>query len=445
MIRDASIAFAMRAAGAGLWFGYTVALANYLGQQQFGSLLYILSFVLIAPPVAGLGVEFVTLKYGAIYGSADDMPNISGLLCDGYIIALLVGIILLSSLCALSSQYDDLPIIYSPRIAIITSLCVCLGILSAINRSALRSLHSISKATLGQNIIRPALSVLLSTVFFLDGSLELYRAALSLFLAYLLSFVLEIFWLRGYGLTISAFKIKRFLSHIRVGLGMWPGDAAGAVLQRAAGLVMGAIVSIEVAALYLAAERVAALANFVPDAVRMASGPKIASAGVGGKGALQKVVDDTSFLLFVPGLISIIFVGVSSFFILGLLGESFRAATPIVLVLLIGQVSWFALGPSNIVLNLAGGHIQRSQITVCAALVLIIFVALLTHRFGIMGAAYGVFLVTWLESGALCWAVYNRFGVRSGVLLHPKLILSVPRRHRSAMAVVKRAFSRFRF
>ena len=170
------------------------------------------------------------------------------------------------------------------------------------------------------------------------------------------------------------------------------------LLGRIGGIIVGLVLGLEAAALYIAAERIAALGQFLTDAVRIAAGPKVARAARQAEtepGALQHAVRHASLLMFLAGSAGALGLAVLGYPLLWLLGPEYIKAYPVVLLLLLGQTSWTVLGPTAMVMNMTGLERSRSVGTVVAAFAAGGVAWIGASIMGISGAALGYAAVSW--------------------------------------------------
>ena len=197
--------------------------------------------------------------------------------------------------------------------------------------------------------------------------------------------------------------------NLRIAAVIWPGDAAGSLFLRAASIIVAFTIGIQAAGLYLAAERIAQLGTFLTDAVRTAVGPAIARASIAGR---QEQVSLASVLMLASGIVGGITLGGLGWVFLWFFGPEYLAATPILWLLLLAQVSWTVFGATALVMNISGLEKERTFISIITAMVLI--GVLIFARTGIQTAVLFC-LMCWLLN-LWCWAVLRtRANLTSGV------------------------------
>lgn len=418
MIRDAGIALLLRLVGTALWLGYTIVLARLLSPEDFGLVLYALNALLIATPLASLGFEMAVMRFGAHYWQMGDRHAFGSLLREGRIMASMGGVLCLLSLLLATALRLETPITADWALAAIIGLCIPLSAIMTIHRDALHAAGRLAAALMGFTVTRAILpligSVLLGALGLLTpvSALALYAGSLGL------SLIVEsvhLSRLRGNGnASDGPHDTQARRRHLAVALGAWPGEIAWVSIVRATGLVVGLALSLETAALFLLAQRVAALSQYLAEAVRTAAAPQIARTA-SDPTALQNSVSKASALTFaVDGAAKLGLIAVG-WAILLLFGEIYLPAYPVLVVLILGEINRAFLGSPALVMSMAGLQKERSVATIAAAIVMVGASWLGAAWFGPIGAATAYALTVWALNGWLAWRAYKRLDVRCGL------------------------------
>ena len=422
LIRDAGIALVLRIAGAVLWLLYMLILARLLSQRDFGLVLFAINLILIATPLATCGYETVTVRFGADYWRRSEHARFRALLKEARFFAVLGGGV--CALCLLAADVIGitLPITGDPGFSGIVGLSIIASALMSIHRDALRSADRMVKAMLGFSVTRALVPLAGSIVLGATGQLSA-NAALSLYLLSLvLSVALEIWWIGRLGFKARGDRTPQPSDwagqklHLALALWVWPGDVAGAALMRTSGIVVGLTLGLQQAALFFAAERVAALAQFLADAVRMAAAPKLAQTGrpADQKANSQKVLSEASLLMCVAGGAGAVVLAILGWPLLALMGEPYTNAFPVLLVLLLAHLSWALLGPTALAMNMMGLGRQRSVSTFVAAGAGAIGSWYCALHFGLLGVAASFAAVLWALNGIQAAQLYRNLQLKSG-------------------------------
>ncbi len=182
-------------------------------------------------------------------------------------------------------------------------------------------------------------------------------------------------------------------------------------------LVLGALVNIEIAAVYIAAQRLALFVDFPLDAIRTSSGPALARAFADKQqSAYRAAVAEVSGVYAVGGLLGAAAVVTGGFPVLLLFGAHYTQGFGILLILVLGRLSSAILGPASIVMNLTDQEGAFSVVNGISVLMLLILVGAGAVAAGAVGAAVGAGISSWFSSIVLSVLIRRRHGMWIGLL-----------------------------
>ena len=163
----------------------------------------------------------------------------------------------------------------------------------------------------------------------------------------------------------------------------------GPILNQISIVILGAMDGNAAAGQYGAAVRISYLIQPFIVAQNIAIGPMVADLLANGNRAeLQRITRVGTRLVFLAASASAAVVVVFGQWILGLLGEEFASAYPVLVVLIGGSLMFSAAGPASMLLNMSGNHDASAKILgLCAVVNLILLLGLIPH-FGALGAAW---------------------------------------------------------
>ena len=373
---------------------------------DFGAIFIAINIILVGGQIATIGYDVTVLRLAPSMYKEGELPAVSSLLKEARTAALLGGVMigLLIYLVAWIEQ-GYISTLDLTSLTLIACSIVITGIM-AIHRDVLRSSGMLASALLGSAIIRPTLPLLVCILLAIfddvtvNAALTAYTFGLLCGLAFEFQRISSLRLPKTAGLTFH---------NLRIAAVIWPGDAAGSLFLRAASIIVAFTIGIQAAGLYLAAERIAQLGTFLTDAVRTAVGPAIARASIAGR---QEQVSLASVLMLASGIVGGITLGGLGWVFLWFFGPEYLAATPILWLLLLAQVSWTVFGATALVMNISGLEKERTFISIITAMVLI--GVLIFARTGIQTAVLFC-LMCWLLN-LWCWAVLRtRANLTSGV------------------------------
>jgi O-antigen/teichoic acid export membrane protein len=182
-------------------------------------------------------------------------------------------------------------------------------------------------------------------------------------------------------------------------------------------LVLGLVSTPVVVGGFFVAERLAQLIALPMLVVSAVIQPWLASAYADGDSErLQRVVTQAVHTGLWPTLLAAIVVVFGAETMLGLFGDPFRTAAPVLLVLVAGHVATALLGPNPQILVMTGHQAVSLRIAAAAAAVNVLLLAMLVPAFGALGAAWATFAGSAVAGVAALRAVRARLGIHSSVL-----------------------------
>lgn len=410
---------AIRVVGIVLIFVYSVFIARIFGDQVFAVFQLYLSFCTFFAYFLSAGFESATIKYASNYWALRDLPGIAGIFFQAHKSMLLhLFILTLIVFGAVVFRFNT-PLTTEFSVASIVLIGTYFHACSAIHRDLLRATDRVLNSTFSQNLVRPVVPLVAALIIacFQEKNVN-ELGILMLFSGGLVSgFVFELYQLQRIGIPFRLQRGLDYAEHAAYARRIFVGDMAHIGVYRVPALVVGSLFDLKVAALYFAADRIAALSQFVVEGVQLASGPPVAVAAASGdRSELQGAVSFSSLLAFVTGIPLMVFLGVTGVFVLELFGESFRDAYPQLLMLVFGYGSLSLFGPTPMFGNMAGLERERAWITY-SALVVASAISLAAVFYNNMylasvGAATGLF---WLHLG-MAIVLWKKCNVLAGPL-----------------------------
>lgn len=418
MIRAATLALFMRVLGTGIWLLYTVAMARILSQSEFGTVMYAINLALILAPVATLGFETSTLKHASNYWQKGAFAAFSGMLSQARRMTLWGGGIFIAAMIAANISGVRSPVSGDLFIAGLTGVSIAAAAMMGIHRDTLRAADKLVWAFLGFSILRTLLPLLLSLGLYAMGILDVVSALLAFTAALFVSLFTE-FWVLGrLNLPKAELNPEQITAHWAVARGTWLGDMAHVVLMRSPAVCMGLILDLRFLALFLAAERISNLGQFLTDAVRTAAAPELARAcDTQAEMSVRRAgISQVSKLMLKSGVADALLLAAIGWPVLYLMGPEFTVAYPLILAAILVQIGWTIPGPTAMIMNMAGLERQRTLWTCLAALILVVCLFTLVPTGQPIAALYIQAIVVW---GLNIWQVLQikrKLAVWSGLL-----------------------------
>lgn len=417
MGRDALVLLSMRVVGTFFWLGYTVVLARTLSQPDFALVLYVVNFSMIAVLVVTLGRDVALLRLVSQSWKLGAHSAARRMLAKSRRAVFLSSVLLTAALVISSVLGLDTPMTSSPLIALLSGLITMAGAQMGLNRDTLRSLDKVWQSQIGFNFVRtviPAVGALLVHMSFNMNA----KMALVLFLVALgLSIMIEEAILRKVQwVDDPKASAPDSADVMRAGLRLWPGNIANAVQMRIAGLVAGLAFEPETAALFLAAERIANLAQFPIAAAGQAAGPRVAQAALLNLRETQSELSNAGLLMLVGSLIGCIGAATLAWPGLWMLGPDYLAALPMTLILIAAHLSWAIFGFGQDALNLTGNHHIYRNVAVIMAIIGTFTTSLIAIKFGPLAMAWAYCAIWWTTNIVFVLALYATNRLKAGAI-----------------------------
>ncbi len=406
----------MRVAGTLFWMGYTIILARTLSREDFALTLYVVNFSMIAVLIVTLGRDVALLRLASQAWEVGAHSAVRQMLAKSRKAVLLASVLLTAVLLGAWATGLDTPVTASPEIALLSGLITLAGAQMGLNRDTLRSVGKVWQSQVGFNFIRtivPATGAI-ALYFLVEMSAEL---ALIVFLVALgLSVLVEEVILRrlSWQDDLSAPQPDQ-AELMRAGLQLWPGNIANAVQMRIGGLVAGLALAPEIAALFLAAERIANLAQFPIAAAGQAGAPRVAQAASRSMRDTQIELGKAGLLMFLGALVGCFGAALVAWPALWALGTEYLAALPLTLILVCAHLSWAVFGFGQNALNLTGHHHVYRNVAVTASLAGACIMSLVAAEYGSLAMAWAYCGMWWATNLGFVLALYMNTRLQTGL------------------------------
>ena len=406
----------LRGAGALTWLAYTWLLAQVLPPDQLGSMLTILALAGLLSGLLTSGWAQLILRDGArLWATAQPgaMTTLlahafTGLALRGFALALLLGALL-----------GTTQIATLPRAPVTLCLAVATPLLMALLgllASARRAQGALVPALFSQTVLRamlPLAACALYTQFAqltLSTSLWIYTTGVLL--------CLPLAWPQS--APPEAYKLDRASLNA-----LTTAQAGWMLLRHLDVIILTLVASPSQAALYLVARRLAGLLALLFDALRSALAPTLSVAyyrrdGFGGLAAR------TNLGFFLIGGGAATGLAVLGPLALPLFGDTFQAATSLLIWLTLGQAAPALFGATGMLMSMTDMERPRAILIWCAlplSAAALLYGA--THSLHMLAVATA--LTQLIFAAACAIALAQRHGILPGLtaLLHPKLRFKV--------------------
>lgn len=430
MLNDMVVVTSMKVAGTALWLLYTVLLAQLMPADDYGLVMYAITVLSIVGPLTCFGLNSAMLRHGSVYWHQGRPGALAGLLGEARRVIALASVAGAAGVAALF--HAALGIGDQVGGAVVAIVAAGLPLYGAmdLHRETLRAVDRVVAGFLGFNILRSLLPGLAAAALAAGGWLTVETAIGGFVGGLLVIAVLDSVRIAGlHRLHGAGRDATDRPAWYRIARPMVLAEALGYWLARGDILIVGAMLDLRSAAIYLTAQRLAVLVTFVLDAVRLTLEPMVARRFADrDQAGLQALMARGSLASFASGLPIALAIGGGGWLLLGLYGTEFREGWPVLAILILGQASTIWAGPVAAVLRMTGLERALTTILVACAVAIAVVVPAGIHLGGVEGAAIAAALVTVASNVAYLVVVRRRLGLICGPgsgMLDPALMRSL--------------------
>lgn len=408
--RGTLLAFVLKLIGAGLAFGFNVAVARVLGAEGAGLYFLALAVTTIGSVVGRIGLDNTLLRFVATRAAHEDWGGVKGVYALGMRMAVAVsGAVTLMVFFA--APWIAAALLSKPELAEPLrwmSLSILPFALLNLHAESLKGLKRIRDAMLLQGVGVPLVGLLL--IVPLASSSGVSGASFAYLSGTVLVALLGVWaWrkaMAGHASETGVFELRELWASCRPLFMVSFLNLA--VLPWMPLFLLGIWASSEDVGIFGAALRVAALVSFMLVTINNVVAPKFAELHARGDIAILSQTAQRSAMLITllasPLLLGLIFGGQ---WVMGIYGKEFEQGALILAILAVGQFVNAFTGSVGFVLMMGGQEGAAWQALLYSVLTSLVLCVLLTPMFGMVGTAVAV-----MASGILKNALLVRYCIK---------------------------------
>ena len=403
--------FVTRVAAAGAALGLHALLARLLGADQYGTYSYVLACLGIAVSLAGVGLDLSLVRFVAAYRARAAWPELGGLWRWSRRVVLgAAGVIAAVAALSLGLLGRDLDA------SLVRTGWIACGVLPVaallrLGEARLLGLKQVARAHLPDGVLRPAVTAGLAVLtvglwgFTLSGpsAMGIHLLAMSGAAAVVLVLGRNAFRLVPRDVRMR-YEARTWM---RVSLPLW-GEAAVRVLSNRVDVIMvGALLGMAEAGVFVVASRLAELIVFGAHASQVAARPQIAESHA--RNDLRGVQDAVTVAatwatLFAVGAGLLLVAWRAP--LLGLFGAEFVAGAAVLVILAAANLVAASTALVDSILNMTGHELVTARITAAVLAFKLPLLWFAIQSWGIEGAALAA------ASAAICGRLWGWSYVR---------------------------------
>lgn len=412
-------AYVVQISAVGITYGLNVALARWLGVEQYGVYVTAYNTVLLLAVLGGMGFRFSSLKFIALYVEQQAWSNYKGFIRLGSL-AISGTTLMFTGLASLFIWQLYAPSVNRDRL-LIGVWAVPLYALFEFYADVVRSAGNVLVALIFSRVLRPLLILILSAILLQIGSASALLPLLALHIS-TTTILLGLMWLLSGKLKHPIQTVRTtYMPRIWLTLSGYLLLVQGVAMtqDRVPVLAVSLLLSEVNAGLYSVAFRLATLLTLSLDAAGLVFAARIAPLHATGQ---IKAIENLMLWIIRWSLLIAVPLGAGMLFfsnlLLGLFGDVFRQGQPILQIAISGQIIRAFFGPAGYVLNLTGYERDSVQVGIIVIIATLILVPICTVLAGTTGTAFAVLLSQLLQGGLF----YHRMRQRLKIHPLPRLI-----------------------
>ena len=435
--RNAVVAFAVRCASAALLYSSQIALARWMGSEQYGIYVFVWTCVLLAGGLAHLGLNLGIIGLIPYHRARGELDTLRGLIFSGRVFALAAGtIVALLGVAGLALFEPFISADY--RLAAYLALvCVPLYAMTDVQDGIGRASGWMDAALIPPYVMRPLLILLgMAAAHGLGLPMVATTAAQVAILATWATGIGQAMWIneRAHATFGQGPKTYAPWLWLASSLPLLAISGCEILLQNVDILALSRFMTPTDVAIYFAAGKTMSLIMFVHYAVGSAMANKFASLKASGDAAgqrhgdlaaqaaaakrqvkLQACVRDAVNWTFWPSLAAAIVILILGEPLLALFGPQYATGYPVMAILVVGFLSRSAMGPAEFLLNMQGEQARCAAVMVTAAGLDIALNVILVPVYGLTGAALATAAALMTAAGLNAAVAKQRLGLNVAI------------------------------
>lgn len=412
ILAGASAALVLRASGAGLKYLMEILFARWLGAEHYGAFAYAYNWAQLLSVLAGLGLVTTVLRYVPEYRTEQAWPKLRGLVVQSQLLTVAAGTALfgLGALVLWMVPYEHWWTL------LLGLACLVPMALINVQSSLVRGLKQISAAFVGKYVLWPVGSIavvygLLRVSETPSGRLATGGVAVALSVIALgqMGLVRRVFPADVWSAPADVSATRQWLL---VSMPLLLMSGFQIVLNRADVLMVGTLLGATEAGLYNAGARTGRLLAFLLSAFNAIAAPMIGEYWADGDlEALEDLVTTVVRWVFWPSLVLATGLFAFSKPILGLFGNEFVSAWPVLILVGTGQLVHAVTGPVGYLMGLTGHERESAWVFGGSAVLNVVLNLILIPFFGLVGSAAATMTSVTVQNLWLARLVRRRVGI----------------------------------
>jgi len=421
LLQGSGSAFILRIVGMGLGYLFILLVTRYYGAEAMG--LYTLSFTVlqIVSVFSILGMDTLILRFTGEYSAKGDVRGIQHV----YKYVLILTIPAATALSATvyfsvhwlaEHVFNDIKLVPFLQISALEILPITLLYIHA---QALRGLKRIVMFSLFNGV---SISFFASIILFFASDywdaqiIPMYAHLFAILMSTICVVIAWQFYLKKFKKTMpdEAMQEKIMLTKktmLSISMPMMLSSSLFLVMNWTDVLILGMYQTAEDVGIYSVALKVAMVTSIVLTAVNSISAPKFAAMwGKKDAQGLERIVKQSTKLIFWFTLPVLIIIWVFPHEILHVFGSEFSAGVTVLLLLTVGQLFNAMCGSVGTLLTMSGHQVIVQNILFISVIMNLIMNVISVQEYGMIGVAIATMISTFLWNGLMVFYAWKKLG-----------------------------------
>jgi len=420
LLKGSALALALRVAGFGLGYVFTLVVARFFGAEANGYFSLSVVTLMLLTILCRLGLDTALVKLVAQHKVQNNMAYIKGLLLKSQQVSFLlsivvgVGLYLLSPFLAVN-LYDNEGLILPFRAV---AIAVPFWTLVTINAGFMRGLKRVVSFSVYMHVARFALPLLACVVVLVWAIPHTaafpsvaYAAATVLIMFFSLGQILLYFKKSAKGIKAQQVPLKGLLT---LSTPMLLSSSMFYILEWTDSIVLGIYSTEDTVGIYYVAIKLATITSFSLTAINTIAAPKFSELYNNGQTeAFKKELKQTSKLMFWVSLPALLLTLLIPDTLMGLFGPEYKGYRMVLIIITLSQFVNVVCGPVGYVLQMTGRQTAFFYILTISAVINVTLNFVLAPAYGMLGVATATLI------SRICWNVisavyaYKKLGFKS--------------------------------
>jgi O-antigen/teichoic acid export membrane protein len=413
-LKQAGFAFVVRILGACAGFLMALVIAKSLSPSESGVFFLGFAVLSVLGTLSTLGLTTAFVRFVGAYSADNNWSIVNGIVVKGLKATFLVSAVVMLLLFLFSSLINEMFFNKAGLGDVLSLLAFAIPFYAIylIIGFAFQGLHKPIVSVFLQNISCQILVVaaLVSFVLF-DLRLNVASVAKVFMFSTLVTCCFAVYlWFSREESKIAA-DYSKTSELIGSAKPLWWMMLMGILVQWSGQLICGVFVSAEDLAFFSVAQRTAMLASFVLIAVNLVAAPRFAASAKQGEISVLRATSlfcSRIMLLFATPVL-IVMLCVPHFF-MGLFGEEYKQAAPLLQILIIGQFINVITGSVGFLLNMSGHEKDMRNVVFISGSLAVVLSLILIPLYGVTGAAIATAIALASQNLLAVYKVKQRLG-----------------------------------